>query len=471
MNRIFLFLAALFFLASCNHSSEEKQPEPDRVIRDTVALNLLKNFYESPDVKQLYGIASTDDAMILRAQDESIRLALASLKNPPQKFKLNPSVKNEIKGSHGTKISFPQNCFVDEKGKEVSVEIEIEMAECYSVPEMLAEDLTTTCSGNLMNSKGVLMVGAYSEGKEILLKDGEKMQVEFPFAVKETNGYSFYSGEKNNAGKIRWSSLTMEENSPAIILTEKKKLSPPQFSFHGLDLPAYLEQTIHYPDYAKTNELSSQTEATIMIDENGMVKDVQVNADYMVFRDEVTEAVKNLQGFIPASLNGNNISASLKVNFDFNLRKKDQIKVEMNKNEVVYYAKPSSNENSKEEMDAENSRTYSFAQLGFINCAQILPAVSEKADIIVQADEFTDVKIVFKNHSCIAGGVNCIGYSRFRNIPADEEVYLLALRNENGNLTRFVQLLKPEKQNVITPVWQKTSEKEIAKLLSKMKSV
>ena len=87
-----------------------------------------------------------------------------------------------------------------------------------------------------------------------------------------------------------------------------------------------------------------------------------------------------------------------------------------------------------------------------------------KADVIISSNQNTDVKIIFKNRNTIVSGENCVGYCRFNNISVNEEVYVIGVRYEGGNIFYALQPLKLEKQSVVSLNWKKGNEKDVKKV-------
>jgi len=105
-----------------------------------------------------------------------------------------------------------------------------------------------------------------------------------------------------------------------------------------------------------------------------------------------------------------------------------------------------------------------FDKLGWIGCSRLASLAGEKADLVVRSDANTDVKIVLKDKTSIVGGENYVGYSRFKNLPVNADVYVVAVRCEKGELFYSVQPLKLEKQTVVSLNWKKGTQAEIERM-------
>lgn len=81
-----------------------------------------------------------------------------------QFFTVLTDKKNEIKGEQGTVILFPKGCF-NTKEKE----IKIELKECYSIPDMIKNNLSTiTTKNEILESDGMIYINATASNGDTL---------------------------------------------------------------------------------------------------------------------------------------------------------------------------------------------------------------------------------------------------------------------------------------------------------------
>lgn len=114
-----------------------------------------------------------------------------------QSFRLNYDKDQIIKGKHGTVIKFSANSFVYSDNSLVKEEITIELIECYSLNDIIFNDLSSeTTSGSLLVTGGMIELRANVKGKEVKLDNGSSCEVGFPTKLKD-EGYYLFSGEKN----------------------------------------------------------------------------------------------------------------------------------------------------------------------------------------------------------------------------------------------------------------------------------
>ncbi len=475
MKKLLPFIAVFLFLSSCN---QNQKPElfSQTLVNDTATEATPGIFTEKPAAEKIYVQVETREQNILREQDASIVKLLSSFKKQAQRFTLVPTSRGEVKGKQGTKISFPPGCFVTESGGEVSSPVDVELKECYTLDEMLQEGLTTSSDGKILESKGMIFVNATSQGETLKLKPGQTMQVEFPFALSDLEDYTFFYGEQEKGGRLNWNLAEDDAKSLAETSSNKspnKQLQKAEFSYHGLGLKDYLISQLEYPEQAKRNELSEIVEVDLFIDTSGNAFLASAPSVYKTFREEIDSVVRQMPAWIPTTYGDEKFATALKVTIDFNIRRRQQITVDYNPNTKLVLTGNDSREFIYGNGNFFTQRIFSkaFDCMGWINCDRFLNFPQPKADVIVRADSKSDVRIVLKNLNSILGGETCLGYSRFRNLPVDAEVFVVSIRYEEGDIFYSVERLKLEKQTVVVPTWRKGSEEEIAELFKNLNSL
>lgn len=464
MRKLLLIAIPALLLTACDRNNTDK-PDAERVIKDTVAQMLPGVFTEDAGTTAITVVTGVKENEVPRTQSPDILNLLAKLKSPAQRFMIDGSKDAEITGEQGTVINFMANSFVDKKGKTVAELIDVELKEVYTVPQMVKENVAGSGNKNLLDSKGSICITAFYQGEELSIKKGEFISVDFPFSMAKD--YQFFYGSKEGNSQIVAEADRGSSNG------KTKGATAPQFEFKNLNLKTYMRQFVSYPDDARRNELSSRVEATFKIDKKGRVTDIQVSSNYKTFKDEVTQVLSMMPAWQPAQFNGKNIVSSMKLSIDFNLRRKEQISVDANESDVLFYNTTGKNKQRifnmrNAHLQEVHSRT--FANLGWINCDKAIYENHPKADIVVRADASTDVKILLINNNTVVSGKNYMGYTRFKNLPLNTEVMVLTMRSVNGEISYALQPLRLQKQNVITPTWKKGSIEELNRVFERLKS-
>ncbi len=469
MIKTLLFATAILFFSSCNHTSPPK-PDADRVIKDTLAQNILQPFNQSPPAQNIYVRVEPKQEKLPCPRSSDIKDVMKALKTETQRFVINNGQNAEITGEKGTRLSFAPNCFVNAEGNEISTPVAIELKECYTPDAMLHENLFTANQGDYATGKGMLSISAYANGQALQLKTGEAIDVQFPFYTGNRDGYKLYRGDENADGLIVWSGVG-EAKAAIPEVYSRASYVKPEFLYQGQDLKGYLLQNLSYPDEARRNELSANVEVTFTVSKEGRVKDVVTAESYKIFRQEIEQSLSSMPVWKPAVYNGRNIATSVHVNIDFNIRSAEQVQIDFDE------AKSSLISAGKELYVLYGSdlagqkydqRGLALSRMGWFNYSKPLDAGKDKAELIVCSDEKSEVKLLLKNKAAIVAAENCMGFADFNNLPLGEEAYIVAVRYDAGDMLYSVQPVTLSKQSVVTLKWMKGDKEAIAKVYRKL---
>ncbi len=120
-----------------------------------------------------------------------------------QTFHMNGREGKSLKGKNGTEIQIPANCFTFADGTPVKGALQIELREALDFENIVKGNLLTmTNEGDLLQTGGMIQVQAYSNGKNLKLKEGKALNIGIPNDDKR-EGMKFYSGEVED-GNIVW---------------------------------------------------------------------------------------------------------------------------------------------------------------------------------------------------------------------------------------------------------------------------
>ncbi len=463
-------IAAILFFTSCNHNAPPK-PDADRVIKDTLAQIILQPFNQLPPQQNIYAKVETKQQKMLCARDASIKQVMDGLKAAPQNFLIDNTRPFEVTGKMGTRLSFKAHSFINNEGYEVTEPVTIELKECYSLEAMLSENLLTAADGGLSASKGMVFVNARASGKSLQLRSGQTMDVQFPFAIKGRNGIKVYHGTENADGLVAWNTVSNEgEMFPKVF--SSTDFTKPEFLYQGLGVKEYLLQNLSYPEEAKRNELSANVEVTFEVDGHGKVTEVTTAESYKIFRQAIEQSLKDMPAWKPAVYNGKDIAASVHVNIDFNIRRANQVEIDFNEAKASLISAGAAmyvlcGADLKGNV-VHNPAVETFGKTGWYNCSREIKAGRKNAELIVCADDKSEIKLLMKNRAAIIGGENCLGYADFKNLPLGEEAYIVAVRYEKGNMLYAVQQVTLSRQTVVSLNWKRGNREEIARVYRKL---
>ncbi len=455
MKKTVLLITIISVLAGCS-TTPRQNPVLSAASNAAFTESIMRSFNARPAGKSLYIKFEPNDKPVPQKRSPGICSLLGRLKSQPQHFVINNHEPNEIQGEYGTEIAIAPDCFTSVDGQQANGQVDIELKECYTPEEMLLENLTTTSNDKkALESKSCVFVSATCGGKQLQLKQGQQIDIRFPFAVNYADGYAFYYGNEGNDG-VNWT-LAKGENEDG----NKVKVNNPEFVYKDAGLKDYLIAQLQYPDEAKRNELSANVGVTFTVDKNGRVQDVSCASAYKTFRDEITAALQRMPKWKPATYGKKKIAAQVKLSVDFNLRRKEQVVVSFTNDNIT----PRTGRKD-EEPAIEITFSKAFDNLGWISYSKTVDFTGQQfADVVIADDANTDVKLVVMDRNNIAGAGNYLGYSRFNSLPVGAKVYIVAMRNTDGKTFYCIQPLTLQKQTVVSLNWKSGSDETIKEAL------
>jgi len=108
-----------------------------------------------------------------------------------------------VEGEKGTVLVFPKGCFMDAGGKIVEDDIQVELAEAFSLEDMLLSNLTTTSDGKLLETGGMIYFNARSNGVQLFINKDNPVHIEMPVSQKKP-GMMAYKGSRDEKGNMNW---------------------------------------------------------------------------------------------------------------------------------------------------------------------------------------------------------------------------------------------------------------------------
>ncbi|MFM9944158.1 MAG: hypothetical protein ACKVQB_02875 [Bacteroidia bacterium] len=144
-------------------------------------------------------IANSPLEYVLTSADSSI---LNSLSAEEQIFKIDALHDTMIVGKFGTKVVFYKTCFEDMTGNVAKSDVNITLKECYNYPDMVKENLNTHWDSGYLESKGMIWLGANSNGKELQIREGFDCPIEF--ASSDVEDYNLYYSNTDKFSLTNW---------------------------------------------------------------------------------------------------------------------------------------------------------------------------------------------------------------------------------------------------------------------------
>jgi hypothetical protein len=441
---------------------------------------LILMFAVSCSSKKNTSVNSLTDVMINLAPDK-------------QKFDIDPKEEILLKGSKGTAIYIPANAFQFEDGSAVSGKINIELKECYSYSDMIAENLETTSYGYILETGGMISINATSEGKQLSLKDGVAFVVGFPknntnntmdlfyqMPVQDSSttwvpDYQMYtqptSVETSDATttfpsggeEYGGDSVAMAINYP-IEMTDDVYYYQLNYglinaTFTELQLTGYKGTLLDYIQDPSKNDTALAREFgvnnwsvnfDVYIDKYGKFDNFKVYkeedwepSEKSIYTDRAVKLAEEYFRKIPP-FDIKNYKNGIKHDFDYAIGLRSYRTINWTRFKQKFREKYSQyTDKAIEKMDKGAMDVYMFSatQLGWINCDRFWNTPeSEKTDLIVKNNNTNDsrVLIIFKDIKSIMQGNKQGDQMVFNNVPLNKKIKVIGISYANGKPTMSV---------------------------------
>ncbi|MEE1961350.1 hypothetical protein V1387_01545 [Allomuricauda taeanensis] len=138
-----------------------------------------------------------------------------------QIFEIESEGSSLIIGNKGTRIDINTEDLVFDNGQKAEFPITISLLELITKEDLIRANAQTVSNGKWLVSGGAYGIKAFSDGRELKLKDGSTYNISFP-KIKDAEMSIFY-GERNVDGDMNWelSDIVLKEREyPLIILSD-----------------------------------------------------------------------------------------------------------------------------------------------------------------------------------------------------------------------------------------------------------
>ncbi|MES2619184.1 MAG: OmpA family protein [Bacteroidota bacterium] len=165
----------------------ERKPEIDNTTEDAKSLNRRVEL-----TLKVYPIKTITDILRTSGGDYI------------QRFTINSTLDNNIKGKEGTKIFIPKNILITADGKLVAAEdVVIELQEFPKIKDAVFNQLSTSSNGKILESGGMFSVKAFYKGKELKIKSGSGINIQMP-SDNIQNNMQVFLAKAGNEGVTEW---------------------------------------------------------------------------------------------------------------------------------------------------------------------------------------------------------------------------------------------------------------------------
>ncbi len=438
-------------------------------------------------------VINIEDSITNSHPPEKLSDIYTTKKKASQNFTFKATDEISITCKEGTKIKIEPNSLVSTKtGKPSTKDISLQITEYYKISDMLLANLSTTSNGKLLETGGMLNIEAYADKQKLKLKNGRNIEIHFPNR-KKNDGMLLFNGTKNNEG-INWivnktkGKFKKEDISSFSFKTDYISPWRGEYDFKpGIftradkikDLPRIEENSTNglYKHFAKhtkkptkkgkLNHLVGQFDFRFIIDKDGNVErnSFQKNTnEYLImktdFPDVIHDAFLKLPKFIPARTKDGNVRTRVYCRAKITIDKRVDVKMLSHSDHINLYKEMDENNIPEDQPDpkkikeqlAQDINTVKVGEiqnsllksskLNWINCDRFLSSNKKLTNFKIKTSTNTEVKmmLVFKNINSIFNsdllssskqGSIINGVFTINNMPIDEAVTIIILKNEN----------------------------------------
>ncbi len=122
---------------------------------------------------------------------------------PSQFIVIDPTQDNTIEGHKGTILIIPKGSLVDAKGNVIKSTVKIELAEAFTLEDMLLSNLTTSTNEKQFQTDGMIYFNASSNGAPVNINPKNPIRIEIPTAERKADMMA-YKGIRDENGNMNW---------------------------------------------------------------------------------------------------------------------------------------------------------------------------------------------------------------------------------------------------------------------------
>jgi hypothetical protein len=145
-----------------------------------------------------------------------------------QKFTINTSADTVIETEGGIVMYVPAGSFLDDKGNEVTGEVEFEVKEALNTEQILQAGLSSMSGDKLLESAGMFYVNARKDGKTVHINPDKGIYTEVPTDKVKPN-MQLFEGQRMTDGSIDWINPTPLEKFLTPVDINSLDFYPPKY--------------------------------------------------------------------------------------------------------------------------------------------------------------------------------------------------------------------------------------------------
>ena len=201
---------------------------------------------------------------------EQVDNLLSEIAEKPQQLIAPSDKETTVTGAKGTVIHVNPNRLETVDGSPLGDNIQIELSEMTENSHMLLNNTQTVSNGQILATGGAYYLNMTSDGKQLKMKQGKGLEVEFPKLTDDEMG--LFLGERDNLGQMNWvqaeesfksKDLEVPEKPKSKKTTKKDTYSEIDLIFGHIDgeevVPLTQEEIREYERQKREYEIASKT--------------------------------------------------------------------------------------------------------------------------------------------------------------------------------------------------------------------
>ncbi|MGH1386794.1 hypothetical protein [Kordia sp.] len=399
-----------------------------------------------------------------------------------EKFEVKVNEETILKGKKGTSIYIPANTFQFEDGTTPTAAVTIEIKECYSLTDMIFEDLQTTSKDQILETNGMIYLNAESNGKKLSVKEGKAVVIGFPKKNADKEMDLFYEVQLNDSTK------TWIPNYELFEFTAERAANTTDGegdSFYNIEYPIEMTDDLYYYGYSpytwtsRFDRIQFKGTNKTIIDYIETLKDIDSTDAYLFYKnnwyinlDFNIDKNGKMHNFKPRFYSDEKYNEqAIKITtelfkslplidldesnsdwrFSLGISSKRMLNKEKFKQKFrEKYANYTNTAIEKIDPNALEYYMFSATEMGWINCDRFWDVdANEKTDFIVKTTnpKETKIRIIFKDIKSIMTGTYENGVLVFKNIPKEKEIKVIGISYANGKPTLSVETATTDTEN------------------------
>ena len=359
--------------------------------------------------------------------------------NELKEYYINSDVDTVIVGEKGTRIVIEKASFVDLAGQAVKGTVELRLKEVINISDILMENISTVTDEGMLETRGMIKIEAFSEGKELKLADEKSIKVLFPKPVNEDKAMKLYYGKRNDQGILEWELPAEPDNLEVLDKQEMETDNEDQITKEISIRYQLLDDVDHESAFFKNNEESKaliDSLITFTETEKQELVNQRIRIYWLLFDDGDLD-VYHIDGALSNEKKQEIIDKLNEIPFIKPFEREGDIAQMKGSINISFLG---AGGQIIEEIEMKGiSRFYEIVstRLGWINCDFFLELEEDKIQMVVMAPKNTIIRLLFKNYTTIITGSYQNGKCYFYSLPKDEPINIIALQNNGTSQVKY----------------------------------